>query len=168
MPLYDRICRACGWLAVDTWEAISVDPLPCPTCGTTTERAWLTKSSTVIGDECDFVQHNGTKEPIRFRSRSEFRRWCHEHSYRVKDSHVPEQGSDKSKHTSNWGQSYDPYTAENVRILIERTCGEGRDTGDAPIEKVPFQTGDVADLKPTKSWRELFPNGVNHYETSYE
>jgi hypothetical protein len=76
--------------------------------------------ATVRGDEIDFVQHNGTKEPIRFRSRGEFKRWLKEHNYEVGDSHVPLKGSDKSPYTSDWSRVYDDYTANNVKELLER------------------------------------------------
>jgi hypothetical protein len=119
MPLYDRICR-CGWTAIDVWEPIAAPTHACPDCGHLTERAWLTKTTTVIGDECDFVQHNGTPVPIRFRSKAEFARWKKEHGYTNVDTHIGKPGSDKSPFTTNWAASYDPYTAANVKELLER------------------------------------------------
>lgn len=77
-------------------------------------------SAVVVGDECDFVQTNGLKHPRRFQSKLEFKRWLKENDFQVKDTHVAPLDSDKSPHTSNWGSRMDPYTANNVRILMER------------------------------------------------
>lgn len=119
MPLYDRKCD-CGWQAVDVWEAVHAENPPCPTCGEPTQRAWFTKASTVIGDAMHHWQKNGTKTPILFTSKLERKRWLKANNYREVDTHVPEQGSDKSKFTTNWAAQYDPYTANNVKILLER------------------------------------------------
>lgn len=121
MPFYDRKCLACDWTAIDVFEAVHEPASACPSCGELTERAWLTTVSTVIGDEIDHTQVNGTRDPIRFRSRSELRRWRKEHGYVVVDSHVGKPGSDKSPFTSDWNRGgYDPYTAANVKELLER------------------------------------------------
>ena len=100
--------------------------------------------STVVGDEIDEWQVMGTKHPIHFRSRIERARWRKEHGYRVYDTHVGEQGSDKSKHTRSWA-THDPVTAENVRILIERAFHAGvPDEADDPplnIRWVNEETG---------------------------
>lgn len=110
-------------------------PVPpvCEACGALTERVWLSHAQTVIGDECDFIQHNGTREPIRFRSRAEFRRWLKETGWEVKDTHVPKQGTDKSPFTTNWGSRCDAYTANNVRILMERAFQQKPDPPDEPV-----------------------------------
>ena len=118
-PLYDRNC-ACGWQAVDVWEAVYTPARACPQCGGDTQRAWLSKPPMVVGDECDFVQRNGLKEPRRFRSKQEHRRWLKANGYVVNDAHVGVPGSDKSPHTTSWAATYDPDTAANVKILIER------------------------------------------------
>lgn len=89
--------------------------------------------TSVVGDECDFVQHNGTKTPIRFRSKLEFRRWCKEHNYRVQDTHVGEQGSDKSSHTTPW-QAGGTQWLRDAEILATR---HGNFAGNEPPEK-PF------------------------------
>lgn len=147
MPLYDRQC-VCGWSEIDRWEPVAAPVLACPMCGGETQRAWLTKASTVIGDEIDFVQHNGTRTPIRFRSRGKFKRWLKANDYRVKDSHIGAPGSDKSKHTTNWGAQYDPYTAANVQLLLERAfkAGTTRDEDLAPLS-VGVTCGEVGDDK---------------------
>src|SRR5207245_8295763 len=91
MPTYDRLCFACGWVAVDVLEPMCCDPSPCPECGAVTERAWLTKPPNVVGDEVDFVSRNGEKHPVRFRSRADHRRWLNEKGLRIQD--------DKSGHS---------------------------------------------------------------------
>lgn len=150
MPLYDRLC-GCGWQAIDCWESVNVTDVLCPLCGSKTDRAWLTKASAVIGDECDFVSHNGESQPIRFRSRAEHRRWLKEKGYRIKDEHKGEPGSDKSKHTSNWAAAYDPYTAENVRILIERAFHQTADPAEEPIQmNIRTYTGEMTAAEAKK------------------
>jgi hypothetical protein len=119
MPTYDRQCPDCGWIAIDLVEPVHVEAVRCPSCGAETQRAWLTKATTIIPDEIDHIQRNGTRDPIHFRSRQDLIRWRKQHGYEVNDSHVGEPGSDKSKHTMKW-QSYDPYTAANVKELLER------------------------------------------------
>ncbi len=121
MPRYDRRCPSCGWQAVDLWERMDAT-LACPTCGTPTERAWLTTGSAeVIGDEIDFVQHNGTKEPIRFRSRQMFKDWLRANRFRINDGHVGTQDGDKSKHSTRWA-SMDAYTLAAATELVTRAA----------------------------------------------
>lgn len=103
MPYYDRTCTVCDWQAVDLHEPIDPPTVPpCPACDAPTARAWLTKPPNAVGDECDFVEHNGTKTPIRFRSKIEFKRWLKEQGLRVVDSHVSMEGTDKAEHTTAW------------------------------------------------------------------
>lgn len=95
-------------------------------------------TAVVIGDECDFMQHNGTREPIRFRSKQEYKRWLKQHDYRIYDTHVGEPGSDKSKHSRNWA-TYDAYTAENIRILLERAFHSPHTEPPEPVMHIrPF------------------------------
>lgn len=105
--------------------------MTCPTCGHEMQVGdfpfckygpsdHIPGSSVVVGDECDFIQTNGLKEPRRFRSKLEFKRWLKENDFLVKDTHKAPLDSDKSPHTTNWGSRMDPYTANNVRILMER------------------------------------------------
>ena len=144
MPLYDRTCTACDWQAMDVWEAVTpmtnhdtrgkfCTPYPktirCPQCNAATVRAWLRKPPAVVGDECDFIAHNGAKEPFRVRSKAEYRRFLKANGFRIKDTHVPAQGSDKSKFTRSWA-TLDPYTAANVKLLLERAFGQAEDPPD--------------------------------------
>lgn len=103
MPFYDRRCTGCEWKAVDVLEPITLAiSVVCPVCHEPTERAWLSAPPNVIGDECDFTSNNGEKTPIRFRSKADHKRWLREKGYVVKDSHVGEAGSDKSKFSTRW------------------------------------------------------------------
>lgn len=146
MPLYDRGC-ACGWRAIDVWEPVTMDhPPPCPSCGAATTRMWLTPA-TVRGDECDVTVHNGTRVPIRFRSKAEYRRWMHAEGLESSVQHVPIQGTDRSPHTTNWAATYDPYTAKNVRELLERAFQGGRAPSDAPDAPIPVAVT-VGDYTP--------------------
>jgi hypothetical protein len=99
--------------------------------------------SMIIGDECDFTQVNGLKAPRRFRSKQEHKRWLKANGYEIVDTHVGLQGSDKSPHTTNWASTYDPYTAENAKILIERAFKSA--TIDAPPVQLHITT-DVHDM----------------------
>jgi hypothetical protein len=150
MPYYDRLCRACGWQAIDVWEPVHADAPTCPQCAAQTERAWLTTPPTAIGDECDFTQTNGTPTPIRFRSKSEHRRWLKQHGYEVVASHVGQYGTDKSPFSTNWAATYDPYTAANAKILIERAFKSA--TIDAPPVEMHIRT-DVHEMSREEARR---------------
>lgn len=135
MPLYDRACTAeeCGWRALDIWEHVSMPLVVCPDCGAPTARAWLTKAANVIGDEIDLVQTNGLRHPRRFRSRLEHQRWLKENGYRVKDTHVGDQGSDKSKYTESVA-IMDPQTMANAIFLVtHRAMLDAAEPPDKPL-----------------------------------
>lgn len=142
MPLYDRRCAACAWQAIDVWEAVVTEIHACPDCGNQTERAWLTKASTVIGDACDFVSRNGEAQPVHFRSRAVHRNWLKQHGYSIKDEHKPPPGTDKSKFTSDWSRGYDPYTAANVKVLLERAFTQQPDAPE-PTMHITTYTGEL-------------------------
>ncbi len=88
--------------------------------------------STVVGDEVDFVQVNGLPQPRRFRSRLEHQRWLKEQGYRVYDTHVGEQGSDKSRHTRS-AAIMDPQTLENGRYLVTHRAMIDAKEPDEPL-----------------------------------
>lgn len=111
----------------------------CPECGAPTARAWLTKASNVIGDEIDITQVNGLRHPRRFRSRLEHQRWLKENGFRVKDTHVGDQGSDKSKFTQS-AAIMDPQTLENARYLVTHRQMIDADEPDEPLH-VTFTEG---------------------------
>lgn len=90
----------------------------------------------------DQVITNGTRDPIRFRSRGEFKAWKQAHGYQERVRHIGQQGSDKSPHTTNWAASYDPYTAQNVQTLLERAFHAPTTTAPEPLHV----TVDVHDM----------------------
>lgn len=142
MPLYDRLCNGCGWVAIDVIEPIHAGTVTCPACGDPTERAWLTKSSNVIGDEMDHVQVNGLKTPRRFRSKQERKRWLKEAGYEEKGEHKGLQGSDKSPHTTRWEGGGKEWLAK-AEALAQRHGGIGaKEPEEAPFH-VNWTTGEL-------------------------
>lgn len=138
MPYYDRLCNRCGWLAVDALEACYADAPACPDCGTLTVRTWLTKPPTAIGDAMDHVQVNGLKEPRRFTSKQERRRWMKENGFREFVRHI-----DGSPHTERWA-TMDALTLANATALVTRAAKEParNDPADHPLH-VQHEYGDV-------------------------
>lgn len=116
MPRFDVVCPS-GHVheIVARWDDRAV---PCLDCGAVTERLWQ-QSGDVIGDECDVIQHNGTREPIRFRSKQAHRRWRAEHGYRVCDAHIGQNGTDKSKFSSSWS-AVTAETLAGATAMLER------------------------------------------------
>ena len=95
--------------------------------------------SSVVGDEIDVWQMNGTRHPIHFRSRLERARWRKEHGYRVYDPHIGDPGSDKSKHTRS-SAIMDPQTLENGRYLVTHRAMIDPEEPDEPLH-VTFSEG---------------------------
>jgi hypothetical protein len=144
MPFYDRRCLSCTWVAIDVVEPVTPPAPPvCPACGGATERAWLTRPPTVIGDECDFVSQNGEKHPRRFRSKAEHKRWLKEKGYTVMDSHVGAVGSDKSTFTTRWVGGGPQWLADAEALAQRNGTAHGR----TPVDDTPFHitwtTGDA-------------------------
>ena len=107
MPLYDRLCEGCQHQLIDVVEPMTPPEVPCPKCGGRTVRAWLTKPSNVIGDECDIWIKHGlcdavTGEPRRYTSKIEIMREAKRRGFVNYTTHVPQPGSDKSPHTVRW------------------------------------------------------------------
>lgn len=130
MPFYDRKCPDCGWTKCDSFEPVNALPVLCADCGEPTERAWwIGKPANVIGDECDFVQRNGTKTPIHFRSRIKHRQWLKTNHYRISE--------DKSALGSKSADIMDPVTMANAAELVARAATAPvrgwRDPNKAPI-----------------------------------
>lgn len=93
-------------------------------------------NSTVVGDECDFVQENGFAHPRRFRSKQDYARTLREKGLENAVRHVTLPGTDKSPYTSDWSRGIDPQTLANVKALMERQ-GHGRGK-DAIPDDVAF------------------------------
>lgn len=133
MPFFDRRCGSCGTVTLDSFEPSDAPTILCAECGEPTDRVWLSKASNVIGDECDFVRMNGTREPFRVTSKIEDRRWLKERGYRIKDEHIGQEGSDKSTLSQRCG-GMDPQTLANATALVSRDNSAGwRDPEKAPI-----------------------------------
>jgi hypothetical protein len=102
MPIYDRACD-CGWKRADCYEPISHE-CTCPKCGALTYREW-TCTAAIHGDD-KFIGgvtiENLGHEPVTVYSRSELKREMDARGLEPMVRHQPEQGSDKSKHTSRW------------------------------------------------------------------
>lgn len=151
MPLYDRACSQCGHVEIDVWEKVQSDAPLCPQCGDPMARAWLSKASAIVPDSMHHWMTNGTKVPILFESKQEFKRWKKEHGYGDRVRHIGVDGSDKSKHTTRW-EAMDAYTLNNARILLERAAQQP--TRNEPVEtpvKVKSYYGDVGG----DAWREF-------------
>ena len=128
-------------MAVDVFESIDAAAVPCPECGRPTERAWLTKPPAAIGDETDFVSHHGERHPVRFRSKSEHRRWLKEKGYTIKDEHKGIQGSDKSPHTTAWTAGGAQWLADAEELARRNGTAAGA-VPDAPDDfHVQFSEG---------------------------
>lgn len=104
----------------------------CPDCGAPTRRAWLSKAAAIVGDEMDHVQVNGLREPRRFRSKQEHKRWLKEAGYEIRDGHAPMPGTDKSKHGISWA-TMDPQTLENARYLVTHRQMIDAEEPDEPL-----------------------------------
>ena len=124
MPFYDRLCTACGTTQIDSFEPVEPPRLLCADCGEPTERAWLTKPSNVIPDSMDWTQVNGCKRPIRFRSKSERRRY-------LKGAGWRETGGGESA-----GSTVTQLTLDNAKAMLERSAKASsgwRDPDKAPL-----------------------------------
>lgn len=119
-------------------------------CGEPTERAWITKPPNAIGDEMDHLQVNGLKEPRRFRSKQEHKRWLNEVGLEVKDCHCPMPGGDTDQHSSKWSAGGGTHWLENAEALALRNhngefAGNDPDGAEAhfPIRWANEDTGVV-------------------------
>lgn len=102
MPFYDRKCSN-GHEKQDSYEPVTTPFLPCETCGAPTERVWLSKAGHVIADDIPggmVLEHVVPGRKVY--SQTELRRLLKEHGYQQHVEHVPDKGSDKSKHTAQW------------------------------------------------------------------
>ena len=110
MPMYDRQCKVCEHQLIDCFEPIQVPTVVCPSCGQETERVWLNnKTANVISDDIPggvLIKHGlcdpETGEPRRYYSKSEIAAEAKRRGLTQAVRHTPEQGSDKSRHTTRW------------------------------------------------------------------
>ena len=106
MPMYDRYCSSCGHQAIDLYEPIETATPPCPRCGGSLHRAWITTTANVIGDACDvWVKHGICHEdgsPRHYTSKAEMVRVAKEKGLRNRVRHIGRPGSDRSPYTSRW------------------------------------------------------------------
>lgn len=108
MPMYDRRCPACEAVMIDCWEPIMAPDVPCKECGKPTERTWFTHPASVIADEIPGgveIRHglcNEDGSPRRYYSKSEIAAEAKRRGLTQAVRHTPEQGSDKSRHTTRW------------------------------------------------------------------
>ncbi len=103
--------------------------------------------ATVIGDELDHWQVNGTNTPIHFRSKADRKAWLTANGLEEMARHVPTPGSDKSPFTSDWSKMTDPYTMGYKRELLERAFKQRADPPrDAAITLRPLDAADLAAL----------------------
>jgi hypothetical protein len=93
---------------IDCLEPISMGSVPCKECGKETERAWLSKTAAVIGDDIPggvWIRHGICNEdgtPRKYYSKSEMAAEAKRRGLVNLVTHAPEPGTDKSKHTSKW------------------------------------------------------------------
>lgn len=150
MPNYDRLCNACGWVAIDVLEPIAAPPVACPQCEAETIRVWLTAPPNVIGDEMDHIQVNGLRHPRRFRSKQELARWRKSEGFTVLDEHIPLQGTDKSPHTSRWASGGKQWLADAEELARRNGAAEGT-TPEEPCEwNITWSTGELSKEEAAK------------------
>lgn len=102
MPKYDFVCPA-GHEQENVIVPYGTRP-PCPNCGGATEIIWKSSFPNIINDDVPggFTIHNMSAQPETFYSKSEHRRRVKELGLTVRDTHVGQDGTDKSKFTSRW------------------------------------------------------------------
>ena len=98
---YDQCCTSCEWR-----DEIKCEPgfhPPCPECGAKTERLYI-GGYDVRGDDVPggFTVENIGHEPMKFYSRSEFKRELEKRGLAQNVHHIGSRGSDKSPHTQRF------------------------------------------------------------------
>jgi hypothetical protein len=119
MPMYDRICNN-NHQMIDCWEPVTDPFTKCNICGVDTKRVWLNKPATVVQDSIEGgieIRHglcNSDGTPKRYYSHSEIAAEAKRRGLVNLVEHVPERGSDKSKHTTRW--TAPPVITEEERL----------------------------------------------------
>lgn len=106
MPLYDVKCSKCDkeWVR---YSKVDDRKNPCETCGSEIELLFKAANS-VVGDAIPGgieIRHGICNEdgtPRVYYSKSEMRKEAERRGLVNLVRHVPEKGSDKSKHTTKW------------------------------------------------------------------
>jgi hypothetical protein len=99
MPMFDYRCT--DGHEFEACVPSGTDAMLCRQCSSLAERVWRGMAA-VIGDECDFIDDNLSRHPIRIRSKTEHRRLMKEKGVQLGVKHVGLPGSDKSPHTTRW------------------------------------------------------------------
>ena len=137
MPVYDRICDACGAIKLDCLEPLSAPNMSCG-CGGTLKRGWTQRGAAVIGDDIPGgmdVKHgicNDDGSPRRFYSKSEMRQAAEARGLVNMVRHVPLPGSDKSPHTVRWDAPRVLSEEERVAHMKALYAAEGIDLDHLP------------------------------------
>jgi putative FmdB family regulatory protein len=99
MPLYDLKCNGCEreWVR---YSKVDDRTRPCEECGGDVTQ--LFKAPAVISVDIRHGLCNEDGSPRRFYSKSEIAKEAAKRGLVNLVRHVPERGSDKSKHTSRW------------------------------------------------------------------
>lgn len=105
-PFYDRTCMVCDHRIIDSYEPVTPPLVPCPQCGESTVRAWLTHPPAAIGDECDITIKHGLCDaegnPVRYRSKSEIAREAKRRGLVNIVEHQGTKSGDRNPHTTRW------------------------------------------------------------------
>ena len=105
MPMYDLVCKN-NHEQYNLLLKIGERP-PCPLCSEPTETLWKS-SNAVLSDSIPGgveIRHGICNEdgtPRRYYSRSEMEKEAKRRGLTNLVEHIPEKGSDKSKHTTKW------------------------------------------------------------------
>lgn len=108
LKTFDYQCNTCSYTKIDAIVEAEQKTLPCLLCGGTLERTWglMSKSSSVVGDECDIVIKHGICNldgtPRRYRSKAEMARVAKERGLVNRVEHRGTKGGDKNRNTQRW------------------------------------------------------------------
>ncbi len=117
----------------------------CPTCTTVHQKPLCAHAEAddqqtapaVHGDECDFVQENGTPQPIRFCSRQVWKQWMDTKDLRLREKFAPLPGTDKDPMgVMNPNGYVDQQTLDNRKALILRALSAKQAGPDESPETV--------------------------------
>lgn len=116
-------CTVCGL-------PIAIGDYPCITVARPHQRG----INGAIGDECDFWQENGARDPIHFRHKSDFRAWMESKGYENRVEHRTLPGTDRSPYTTDWSRGSVDLAAASAAVSADRR----RTHADTPDPDVPI------------------------------